>query len=153
MRRVSRSSAEAGPDPGPDRARRRAQVEPVAALVAVLAVGAGLGLYVGALDDATPATDDLAAEAESTLDRVEQDATGADAVVVPRDLAIPDDRRGSGTLRVELRADDNRWVADTDLDADESQRRPPSATAERDVPVRVAPGRTVGGTLRVAVWR
>jgi len=46
---------------------RAAVVEPIAALVAVLAVGAALGLYVGALDDAAP--DRERPTAEATLDR------------------------------------------------------------------------------------
>ncbi|MDZ5813374.1 hypothetical protein U4E84_18755, partial [Halorubrum sp. AD140] len=51
----------------------RAAVEPTAALVAVVVVGLGLGLYAGAFADATPVDDQSGARA--ALDRVEKTVT------------------------------------------------------------------------------
>lgn len=128
----------------------RAAVEPVAALVAVLAVGAALGLYVVALDDAAP--DRERPVAEATLDRFEPAVT-VGGVVEPERL---DDVEGIlPTAAVELQAADRTWRVSGDKPPEtgatrESQR---VAVAERAVTVRVAPGRNVRGRLRAVVRR
>jgi len=122
----------------------RAQVEPLAALVAVFAVCAALSVYAGVLDATVPTLDRNAAE--PTVERVERRLTDA-GVVDPRTLldglrAGPD---GYG-LNLSLRADGETWSA--------GPTPPPSAdAAERTVSVSVGPGRIRPGRLRVEVWR
>ena len=128
----------------------RAAVEPIAALVAVLAVGAALGLYTVALSDAAP--DPQRPVAEGTLDRVEPTvATGG--VVDPTSLGDVEFRADAV---VEVEADDETWRvvsggrAPTGEESRDSSR---VAVAERPVTVRVGPGRNVRGTLRAVVRR
>lgn len=123
---------------------RRGQTE-LGALVAVLAVCLGLGLYVGVLDDALPGgrsdeTPRLAADRAADLVR-----TGG--VVRPERL----DRTGAAAptghrLNATLVAAGRRWSAGPPV-PDRAR------TATRRVSVRVGPGRVRPGTLRVAVWR
>lgn len=133
------------------RAGNRAAVEPLAALVAVLAVGAALGLYTVALDDAAP--DRERPTAEATLDRVEPRVT-AGGIVDPEALREVDALR-SPTV-IELTADGETWRVESgdDAPADSSVRESGSvAVAERTVTVRTRPGRNVRGTLRAVVRR
>jgi len=122
----------------------RGQVEPLAALVAVFAVGAALSVYAGVLDEAVPAPDRNVAE--PTVDRVERRLTDA-GVVDPTDLrtglnAGPDGYR----LNITLTADGETWRV--------GPTPPPSAdAAETSVSVRVGPGRIRPGRLRAEVWR
>jgi|AntRauMinimDraft_4_1070384.scaffolds.fasta_scaffold00237_21 hypothetical protein len=128
----------------------RAAVEPIAALVAVLAVGAALGLYTVALSDATPETERPSAEA--ALDRIEPDVTTG-GVVDPTRL---NDIEFRFATALELTADGERWRVDSGDGAPESATAQPLgsvAVAERTVTVRVDPGRNVRGTLRVMVRR
>lgn len=128
----------------------RAAVEPVAALVAVLAVGAALGLYVVALDDAAP--DRERPVAEEVLDRVEPAVT-VGGVVDPERLGDVDGVRPTAT--VELAAADRTWRVSGDEPPEASAQResPKTAIAERTVTVRVAPGRNARGRLRAVVRR
>ncbi|WP_418283869.1 DUF7285 family protein [Halorubrum sp. DTA46] len=127
----------------------RAAVEPVAALVAVLAVGAALGLYTVALDDAAPESERPTAEA--TLERIEPTVT-AGGVVEPTLLSDVEFRTGAA---VEVRADGEGWRVDSGetAPAGDSLTSGSVAVAERPVTVRVGPGRNVRGTLRVVVRR
>lgn len=129
----------------------RAAVEPLAALVAVLVVGAALGLYTVALDEAAP--DRERPIAEATLDRVEPAVT-VGGIVKPERLTGVEKFRSATT--VELAADGKTWRIESGDNAPEkpSGRSPASvAIAERTVTVRVAPGRNVQGTLRAVVSR
>lgn len=129
----------------------RAAVEPLAALVAVLAVGAALGLHTVALNDAVP--DRERPTAEATLDRVEPTVT-VGGVVDPKALWKFEAFR-SATV-VELTADGETWRIGSGDDAPEnaSVRESGSiAVAERPVTVRVQPGRNIRGTLRAVVRR
>jgi len=133
---MSRSSAEAA----------RGAVEPVAALAALLAVGAALALYAGALADAGAGDRDRDRNpAEPTLDRVETrlvvgGVARPDRLTAAR-AAGPDGYR----VAVTLRADGQRW---------RTGPRPPgdADVATRAMSVRVAPGRVRSGRLRVEVW-
>lgn len=151
MRSVSRSLDDPSP-PGGDIAGR-AQVEPVAALVALLAVGAGLGLYAVALEEAAP--DRERDPATTTLDRVEREAT-VSGVVDPERLTIPAGvARGATTVRAELRAAGRSWRVGESGAVEGSDRRSTRNRTEatRAVTVRVAPGENVRGTLRVVIGR
>ena len=124
----------------------RAQVEPLAALAAVLAVSLGLGIYTGALHAAIPVPEDRQ-HAPTALDAV-ADRVGDDTgVLAPESLpaataVAPDGRRLNATLT----ADDRRWHLGPPIPAAASDR------ASRRVPVRVVPNRTAVGRLRVVVW-
>lgn len=123
---------------------RKGQVEPTAALAALFAVCAGVGLYAGVLGGAVaPAERDLA---EPTLERV-HDATSDGGVVAPD--ALPAGRAAGPEgheLNVTLAAGDRAWTA--------GPPPPPAADrAARPASVRTAPGRIEPGRLRVAVWR
>jgi len=129
----------------------RAAVEPVVALVAVVAVAAAIGLYVTAIDDATPTHE--RAVAEATLDRIEPAVT-AGGVVVPTRLGGVSRLRYAATI--EIRAGGETWRIDSGPAA--PALNDPFAsdridTARRTVTVRTAPGRNVRGTLRAAVRR
>jgi len=131
----------------------RAAVEPIAALVAVLAVvGAALGFVRRrALDDAAP--DRERPTAEATLDRVEPAVTTG-GVVDPERL------RGVGEFRfgatVEIQADGETWTVrsgDEAPVAEAARGTDAVAVAERPVTVSVEPGRNIRGTLRAVVYR
>lgn len=129
----------------------RAAVEPVAALVAVVVVGLALGLYAGALDDAAP--DRSRQSADAALDRVEPAIT-VGGVVDPDRLRRVEAQETA--TAVELEANGERWLAASGPDAPgpPSVRSPEAvAVAERQVTVRVGPGKNVRGTLRAVVWR
>lgn len=164
MRPVSRSWGE--PARAASRLPDRAQVEPIAALVALLAVGAGLGCYAVALDAAAPDRD--RAVDEPVLDRVQREAS-VGGVLDPDALAVPE--RGvppDAAVLVEVRTDGRSWRVGDPAAARRGGAAGGSAAgggavdggaasgvavAERRVTVAVAPGETAGGTLRVAVRR
>ncbi|MDZ5810274.1 hypothetical protein U4E84_02750 [Halorubrum sp. AD140] len=146
---MSRSSAESSEGGTPS--RDRAAVEPLAALVAVLAVGAALSLYAAALDDAT--VDRERPTAELTLDRVEATATSGGVVDPDRLRDIEEFRYPTAVV---LEADGGTWRVESGRDAPHAtvdRRGDATAVAERAVTVRVDPGRNVRGTLRAVVRR
>lgn len=124
------------------RSSARAYVEPIAALAAVFALGLGLTLYAGALDDRR--TDGDRRTAATVLDAVLGDATEL-GVVSPGRLRRADVPAGwSANLTVVTPA--GRWTY--------GDPPPPGAErAERRVSISVAPGEVRPGRLRVAVWR
>lgn len=124
---------------------RRGQVYPTAALAATFAVVVGLGLYAGALTDATPGREDRAL-AEPALDRAHAALSPDGTVVLPDRVedavtAGPDGYRTNVTVRTATR----RWGAGP---------APPDSTetASRSVGVRLGPADVRAGTLRVEVW-
>lgn len=146
---MSRSSGERSLREG--RCESRAAVEPLAALVAVLAVGAALGLYVVALGDTAPERERPTAEA--TLDRVEPAVTTG-GIVEPERLGGVDGVKFAATVVIE--ADGETWTArfgDEAPTARSGRRTDAVAVAERPVTVGVGPGRNVRGTLRALVYR
>lgn len=126
------------------RSSDRGQAEPLAALVAVVAVCLGLSLYVGVLDaELVPASDRNVAA--SAIERVED-------TIAPSAVALPDriddaQANGPGGYRtnVTLTTDDHRWQAGTPVpeNADSARKR---------LGVRVGPSRVRTGALRVRVW-
>ena len=127
------------------RSSDRAQVEPLAALAAVLAVSAGLVVYAETLAGTAPETDDTAT-VERALDRVEGHLRRG-GVVSPDRLdgagaVLPDGWRANVSLTV----DGQRWR--------DGPRPPPGASsAVRRVSVRQAPGQIRPGRLRVVLWQ
>ncbi|SDX98405.1 DUF7285 family protein [Halopenitus persicus] len=140
-----------------DTSSDRGQTEPIAALVALLAVGAGLTMYAGVIADADPGTQPRET-AGIVLDRVEDRVVVAgvahpDRLRVPNDVGV--DRRRVAIERrrigVAMVTADRRWLA-----GDRNATRPlPAGTtvARRSVSVRIAPGEQVRGELRVVVGR
>lgn len=126
---------------------RRGQVEPLAALAAVAAVGAALALYAGVLNGVLAAQPD-AGPAETALDRVHRAASTA-SVVEPGRLGTAVAARPKGYhLNATVTVDGHRWHAGP---------APPSGAdvdaAGRLTGVRLGPDRIRPGRFRVEVWR
>lgn len=137
-----------GPEHPPATAsgRGRGQVEPLAALAAVLAVTAGVGLYTGALHAAVPApTDpDLAPTALDGIAGTASDATGVvDPARLPPALAAGPDRH---QVNATIDAGARQWAVGPPIPDETSDR------ARRRVAVDIGPNRTAVGRLRVVVW-
>lgn len=124
----------------------RAQVEPLAALAAVFAVGVGLGLYAGALDGAVAALSTDRTVAPAAADRLLAAASSFGAVEPPLEGAAAEARPTAHRLNATLRTRNASWTAGAPA--------PASAACERRrVGVRVAPGRVRPGRLEVCTWR
>lgn len=126
------------------RTTAKAQVEPLAALVAVFAVGAALTAYTGVLDATVPTPDRNLAE--PTVERVEREVGDETGVIVPSVLAAGLDAGLEGyALNLTLDSHGQTWQA--------GPTPPPSAdTADLAVSVRVGPGQIRPGRLRAEVW-
>ena len=132
---------------------RRAQVSPTAALVALLAVGAGLSLYAGVLDASVRSgeTSDTPVPivADRTLDRLAPAGVATPARLrrfdsrSNRSRVAPDGYR----VNVTLAAGGERWRAGPPIPTTAR-----TARAVRTPAVRLAPGRVVPGRLRVVIW-
>lgn len=124
---------------------RRGQVEPAAALVAVLAVGAGLSLYAGVLADVPDGT--TRDVAPLTADRVRDTASTAGVLDPSRlNTAVEHASPRGSTLNATLAAGGERWSAGPPVPEDVTARSASRAS------VRLAPGRVRAGQLRVIVW-
>jgi hypothetical protein len=127
------------------RSSDRAQVEPLAALAAVLAVSAGLVVYAETLVGTAPENSDTGS-VERALDRVEGHLRSGGVV-------SPDRLDSAGAVLPD------GWHANVSLTVDGQQwgdgpRPPPGASsALRRVSVRQAPGQIKPGRLRVVLWR
>jgi len=127
------------------RSSAKAATEPLAALVAVVAVSAGLALYAGVLDDTLAGVGGKRDVAAPAADAVEQRVTTGGVVdpgrVSDSLAAIPSGYEGNVTLRAE-----RQWsVGPT----------PPAHadTDNRTVSVALGPATVRRGRLTVAVWR
>lgn len=122
----------------------RGATEPLAALVAVFAVSAGLALYAGVLDGALASATGERNVATPTADSVERRLSTAGVVSPNRTAnaldAVPTGYDGNVTVRA-----GRRWSAGP-------SPPPDAARARRTVSVRVAPATVKRGTLRVTVW-
>jgi hypothetical protein len=128
------------------RSSARGQVEPIAALVCLLAVCVAVATYATALAGAGYETDrDVATP---TLDRV-VDRLAAGGVAVP---GRTERARRAGPagyrLNVTVAAAGERWHAGPRPPG----RRADTDTATRTISVRLAPGRIRPGRVRVEVW-
>lgn len=130
-------------------ASRRAAAEPLAALVAVLVVGAALGLHAAALDEATPGQQTRTADL--VTDRIEQTITVGGVARPARLTEVTADRR---VVAVELTADGETWRVEPS-GGDEAGATSPEERSEtvlkRRVTVDVAPGEVDPGVLRVVI--
>lgn len=122
---------------------RRAQTEPIAALVAVLAVGVGLTAYAGVLDTTLESVGRNVAE--PALECV-HDATSEGGVVRPEAIAAGADAGPAGyRTNVTITSGGKRWHAGPPAPAGVDR-------AERLVSVALDPGVVRPGRLRVVVW-
>lgn len=118
----------------------RAQVEPLAALVALFAVCGAVSVYAGTLD-ARLGTHDHP-PVEEALDRTRERLWNDTAADSGRLVAVsPDGYRLNATLT----AGERRWTAGQAPPAD-------AARASEPVAVRLGPARVAAGRLRVVVW-
>ena len=123
----------------------RGQVEPLAALAAILAVGAALAIYGGVLADVRDRGDD-----RETVEIALENA--ADELTVAG-VARP------GYLSRAIGAAPEGWRMNVTLRGDGTVRQggpePPTDAerASRPIGVRTEPGRVGAGELRVVLWR
>jgi len=127
------------------RSSGRAQVEPVAALVAVAVVSLAVGLYTGVLDSALPGQQKRHVP-ETALSAVEDHVAPAGVVRSRLVSEAPDSGPTGYRTNVTVTAGERRWTA-----GPVPPRTAGNATGR--VSVRTAPARVVAGRLRVAVWR
>ncbi|WP_251344194.1 DUF7285 family protein [Haloplanus halophilus] len=127
------------------RSSRRGQVEPLAALVVLLAVTGAVTTYAAALDGVGREADrDLATP---TLDRVAS-ALGTGGVADPNRTRRAHRAGPSGyRLNVTVAAAGRRWTA-----GPAPPRDGRADAASRSIGVRLEPGRVRPGRLRVEVW-
>lgn len=125
--------------------RDRGQTEPIAALVAVFALGAGLSLYVGVLGATLPSLTEEAEMSPAAADRFLTEASTAGVIRPPIGGAVEDARPNGYGMNVTLRSGSAVWNGG-----------PPRGDAadctHRRVSVRVAPGTVRPGSLEVCVW-
>lgn len=129
----------------PHSSPRKAQVEPVAALTAVLAVTAVLGVATGVVTETLPITTE-SPPTDTTLTRVVHTLSAGTVIEPSRltthrlDAATPPGYR----YHVTVHAGDREWSTGP---------IPPQhgATTAQPVPVRVD-GRVVPGRIRVVIW-
>lgn len=129
----------------PHSPRRRAQLEPIAALAAVLAVTTVLGIYAGVFT-ATTAQPSSAAPIEPTLQRVVHTLSNGGVVDPARltDSVLAPVVPVQILLNVTLRTDEAQWTIGP-------TPPPEAARATRPVPVTVERTVTIG-RIRVVVW-
>ena len=123
----------------------RAQTEPLAALVAVFALGLGLSLYAGVLDSTLPL---LSTEREITstaTDRFISESSSFGALDPPIADAVAASRPTGYELNATVRAETSVWNG--------GPRRADSADCTtRSVSVRTAPGQIRPGRVEVCAW-
>ena len=125
--------------------RRRAETEPLVAIIAVFAVAVGLTTYAGLHGATIPD----ATERDVASPTLQQ----AYAALAPAGIVGPDrlsldalDGPEGYRIRISITTAGSEWHVGPDA--------PPEANiASRPVTVRVAPGTNQPGRLRVAVWR
>jgi hypothetical protein len=125
---------------------RRAQVEPVAALVAVAVLGLAIGAYATVRADVLPGPESDA-PSNAVLDETVDAATPSGAVAVnPRAFDVDSVAPDGYEVAVTITAGDSEWARG-------AEQPPPDTTADtRRVPVRVAPGKIRPGRITVEVW-
>jgi hypothetical protein len=122
---------------------RRGQVEPIAALAAVVVLGMALSTYAVAFEASIPNADHERDRARPAL-RQATATLRVDGVVDPG--RVPRAAAGlPASANVTLRAVGEEWHAGPVPPAD-------AHVASRPVPVRIAPGRVRPGRVRVEVW-
>ncbi|GAB3686202.1 hypothetical protein GCM10028857_17900 [Salinarchaeum chitinilyticum] len=122
---------------------RRGQAEPIAAIVAVLAIGMGLAMYAGVAADRSPSTDPT--DAEATMAQVTAKLAPDGVVANDADLAPEQFTRPGEAGRIEL-------AYRNTTDASGPTPPPDADVASRPVTVQIAPSWQVAGNLTLWVW-
>lgn len=123
----------------------RAQVEPLAALAAVLAVCIGLTLYAGAVEATLVSLSPDRAVAPTAADRLVTTASSFGSIVVPLGPNTSNARPAGYELNATVVANGSAWAFGPN----------PTDTSEcvrRRVSVRTDPATVHPGTLEVCVW-
>lgn len=123
------------------RSSGRGQVEPLPALVAVVAICLAVSLHAGVLDDRIAALAHDRPPVDRTLDRV-HDRLWNGSAADPDRLAIPPIQ---GEANASLATATHRWTVGP-------TPPPDAARAARRTAVRLRPGVTQPARLRVVVW-
>ncbi len=123
----------------------KGQTEPLAALVAVFALGVGLSLYVGVLDSTLPSLTVESEMAPIAADRFVEEASALGVVRPPIGDAVDAASPNGYATNATLRSDPGVWTGGP-------TREPSADCVRRRVSVRTAPGRVRPGTLEVCVW-
>jgi hypothetical protein len=123
----------------------RGQTEPLAALVAVFALGLGLSLYVGVLDSTLLSLSDEREITPTAADRLVSESSSFGILDPPIAAHVAASRPRGHELNATVRAEGSAWTGG-----------PPRVGSidctERSVSVRTAPGRIRPGQLEVCVW-
>ena len=124
----------------------RAQVEPLAALAAVFALGVGLALYAGVLEPTLPRLTPGREMAPTATDRFTSTASTFGAIAPPLADPVASATPTGHELNATVRTANETWTAGpSTVDS--------GACDRRRVSIRVAPGRVRPGRLEVCVWR
>lgn len=125
---------------------RRAQVDPLAAVLAVAVVCFAVGAYATVRADALPPLDDHTPADQVLADTVDAATAQGSAVVEPQHVDTTGVAPDGYEVAVTVTAGEREWVA--------GPTPPPDATtATRQIPVRLAPDTVRPGRLTVEVWR
>lgn len=123
----------------------RGQTEPLAALIAVLALGIGLSLYVGVLDSTLPTLTDEREIAPTAADRFLAEASSFGVIEPPIAEASGEASPNGYRLNATVRASDGRWSGGP-------PRAETGECVDRSISVRTAPGTVRPGRVEVCVW-
>lgn len=123
----------------------RGQTEPLAALVAVFALGVGLSLYVGALDSTLPSLTVESEMAPIAAHRFLAEASDLGVVRPPIGGAVDAASPNGHAMNATLRSGSGVWTAGP-------TREPSADCVRRRVSVRTAPATVRPGLLEVCVW-
>lgn len=120
------------------------QVEPVAALVAVFAVCAGLTVYVGVLDDTVPFESERDLQ-DTAADALVEDLSSFGVVEPPIEAAVHRTTPNGHRMNATLRSEGQTWSGGP---------APPGKRerVDRPVSVRVEPALVRPGRIEVYVW-
>ena len=125
---------------------RRAQVEPLPALVAVAVVCLAVGAYGVVRLRVLPASDGGAPAEQVLADAVDASTADGELVVEPPRLDAANTAPPGYEVTVTVTAANREWTAGA------SNPPPGAATASEPVPVRTRSGRVVPGRFVVEVW-
>lgn len=122
-----------------------AQVEPLAALAAVLAVCIALSLYVGAVDSTLVSLTPERSVAPTAADRLVATASSFGSIAVPLGESVETARPAGYELNATVAADGTAWTAGPTPPAE-------SECTRRRVSARTEPATVRPATLEVCVW-
>ncbi len=123
----------------------RGQTEPLAALVAVFALGVGLSMYVGVLDSTLPLFSSETDITPTAADKLVAESSSFGSVRPPIEGSVADSRPSGYRLNATLRADGMTWTGGPPIDGS-------ADCLQRSVSVRTDPGRIRSGVLGVCTW-